>query len=53
MEIRINFLKEEECIHNLSFIKALLIKHSIEKLDIDYYKKEELRKRVLKELKKT
>ena len=52
MEININF-SEEECIHNLAFTRALLIKCSIEKLNIDYHQKEKLKKQILKELKET
>lgn len=51
MEININF--SEECIHNLAFTRALLIKCSIEKLNIDYHQKEKLKKQILKELKET
>ena len=50
MEINVNISYGEESIHNLAFIKALLIKHNIEKLNISYSQKEELRKKVLKEL---
>ena len=41
MEININF--SEECIHNLAFTRALLIK----------CRKEKLKKQILKELKET
>ena len=34
MQIKINIKNNKEYIHNLAFIKALLIKESIEKLDI-------------------
>lgn len=51
MEININF--SNECIHNLAFTRALLIKCSIEKLNIDYHQKEKLKKQILKELKET
>lgn len=50
MDININFTYGEESIHNLAFIKAVLIKHNIEKLNISYAQKEELRKQTLKEL---
>jgi hypothetical protein len=50
MDININFTYGEESIHNLAFIKAVLIKHNIEKLNISYTQKEELRKQTLKEL---
>jgi hypothetical protein len=50
MDIKIKISLEEESIHNLAFFKALLIKHNIEKLNINYSQKEELRKKILKEL---
>ena len=50
MDININLQYGEESIHNIAFIKALLIKHNIEELNINYNQKEELRKQVLKEL---
>lgn len=50
MDINIDLTFGEESIHNLAFIKALLIKHNIEKLNISYTQKEELRKQTLKEL---
>ncbi len=39
MQIKINIENNKEYIHNLAFIKALLIKESIEKLDISYEEK--------------
>ena len=50
MDIKIN-ASNNEYIDNLAFIKALLIKHSIESLNIDYNQKQELRDQILKELK--
>lgn len=50
MDININFSYGEESVHNLAFIDALFIKFNIEKLNISYRKKEELRKEILKEL---
>lgn len=50
MDININISYGEDSIHNLAFIKALLIKFNIEKLNISYTQKEELRKQILKEL---
>lgn len=50
MDIKINLSYGEDSIHNLAFIKALLIKFNIEKLNISYSQKEELRKQILKEL---
>ena len=42
----------EESIQNLAFVKALLIKNNIEKLNISYSQKEKIQKDILKELKK-
>ena len=50
MDININISYGEESVHNFAFIKALLIKYSIEELNMSYSQKEELRKQVLKEL---
>lgn len=50
MDIKLNILIGEGSIQNIAFIKALLIKHRIEKLNISYSQKEELRKQILKEL---
>ena len=50
MDININFSYGEESVHNLAFINALFIKLNIEKLNISYRRKEELRKKILKEL---
>ncbi len=50
MDININFSYGEESVHNLAFIDALFIKFNIEKLNISYRKKEEIRKEILKEL---
>lgn len=50
MDININFSYGEESVHNLAFIDALFIKFNIEKLNISYRKKEELREKILKEL---
>lgn len=50
MDININFSYGEESVHNLAFINALFIKFIIEKLNISYRRKEELRKKILKEL---
>lgn len=52
MGININISYGEESVHNLAFIKALLIKYNIEKLNISYSQKEELIKQALKELEK-
>lgn len=50
MDININFSYGEESVHNLAFINALFINFNIEKLNISYRRKEELRKKILKEL---
>jgi len=50
MDINLNLSLGEESIHNLAFIKAALIKYNIEKLNISYKQKEEIRKQILKEL---
>lgn len=50
MDININLSYGEESVNNLAFIKALLIKLDIEKLNINYKQKEKLRKQILKEL---
>ena len=50
MDNNINFSYGEESVHNLAFINALFIKFNIEKLNISYRRKEELRKKILKEL---
>lgn len=50
MDININFSYGEESVHNLAFINALFIKFNIEKLNISYRRKEELMKKILKEL---
>lgn len=52
MEIKINFPENNNHISNLAFIKALMIKKSIEDLDIGSEEKEELRKEVLEHIKK-
>lgn len=53
MDININFSYGDEAISNLAFVKALLIKHQIEKLDVDHDEKERVKKEILKELAKT
>lgn len=50
MDINIKLSYGDESINNLAFIKALLIKYKIEQLNISYSKKEEIRKKILKEL---
>lgn len=51
MQLKINFLQDSDYIYNLAFVRALLIKISIENLNINYNDKEKIRKQVLEELK--
>lgn len=51
MNIEINFPENDNYIKNLAFIKALLIKSTIENLDIEFKEKENLRKKILEDLK--
>ena len=50
MDININLFYGDESIHNLAFIRASFIKFNIERLDISYKQKEQLKKQILKEL---
>lgn len=50
MQIKINTGNNKEYIHNLAFIKALLIRESIEKLDISYEEKIQVKNEVLEYL---
>lgn len=50
MQIKINKKNNENYIYNLAFIKALLIKESIENLNISYEKKSQIRNEVLEYL---
>ncbi len=50
MQIIINTENNKEYIHNLAFIKALLIKESIEKLDISYEEKIQVKNEILEYL---
>lgn len=50
MQIKINVENNKEYIHNLAFVKALLIKEGIEKLDISYEEKVQIKKEVLEYL---
>ena len=50
MDININLFYGDESIHNLAFIRASFIKFNIERLDISYNQKEQLKKQILKEL---
>lgn len=51
MNIKINYPEGNEHIKNLAFIKALLIKCSIENLDMNTKEKEELKDKILDYLK--
>jgi len=53
MQIQFNFPENNNYISNLAFIKALMIKKSIEDLDISYEEKEKIKKEILETLKKT
>ncbi len=50
MQININTENNKEYIHNLAFVKALLIKESIEKLDISYEEKVQIKNEILEYL---
>lgn len=50
MNIRINNINEDD-IENIAFIKAMLIKRSIENLEISYKDKEKLKNEILDYLK--
>ena len=50
MQIKINIENNKEYIHNLAFVKALLIKESIEKLDISYEEKVQIKNEILEYL---
>ena len=53
MEVKINFPENNNHISNLAHIKALMIKKTIEDLNISSEEKEKLRKEVLEHLRKT
>ena len=53
MEVKINFPENNNHISNLAYIKALMIKKTIEDLNISSEEKEKLRKEVLEHLRKT
>lgn len=53
MQIQLNFPESDNYISNLAFIKALMIKKSIEDLDISYKEKELFKNEILETLKKT
>jgi hypothetical protein len=51
MDIKINFTENKSYIKNLAFIRALLIKISIEQLEIEYDEKLKLYEDILEYLK--
>lgn len=53
MQIQLNLPESDNYISNLAFIRALMIKKSIEDLDISYKEKELLKNEILETLKKT
>ena len=50
MQIKINTGNNKEYIHNLAFVKALLIKESIENLDVSYEEKVQIKNEILEYL---
>lgn len=50
MQIKINTKNNENYIHNLAFIKALLINDAIESLDISYEQKVKIKNEILEYL---
>lgn len=50
MQIKINIENNKEYIHNLAFVKALLIKESIENLDVSYEEKVQIKNEILEYL---
>ena len=52
MKVKLNFPKDNSHIHNLAFVRALLIRDTIESLKITYQEKEHLRKSILDYLEK-
>lgn len=53
MEIKFNFPEDNSHISNLAFVKALLIKVTIDNLDVSYEQKLDLKNKILEYLKKT
>lgn len=52
MDINIKISLGEQSIHNLAFVKALLIKYEIEKLNISHSQKLEIKKDILNAMKR-
>ena len=50
MQIKINMENNKEYIHNLAFVKALLIKESIENLGISHEEKVKIKNEILEYL---
>lgn len=53
MKIQLNFPEDKAYISNLAFIRALLIKGTIEKFEISYKEKERIFQEVLEYLRTT
>ena len=53
MQIKINLPENKNYIHNLAFVKAIMIKKTIESLNISDENKEKIRTEILEYLKKT
>lgn len=53
MKIKMNFPKDNSHISNLAFARALLIRDTIQNLNVSYEEKETLRKEVLEYLKRS
>lgn len=53
MEIKINLPKDNIHIKNLAFVRALLIRDTIESLNVSYQEKEKLKNEILEYLRKT
>ena len=50
MELEIKNRKEEYAMQNIAFIKAFLIKKTIDNLDVSYQEKEEIKQKITKYL---
>ncbi len=50
MEIEIKNRKEENVKQNIAFIKAFLIKKTIDNLEVSYQEKEEIKKKIIEYL---
>lgn len=50
MELEIKNRKEENAMQNIAFIKAFLIKKTIDNLEVSYQEKEEIKKKIIEYL---